>query len=256
MKKNYFLVIIFIVTLNNVFGEIRNGYRKGIQSARESLKSLHALLIKNEMSASQRKKVKASIAVMVDYISYYELTENLLRQFRTISPDLYDQIDTIRDIKGRSTDVYVKFIPQEEAEVMSAGITYIHQAAEDRHTNVSEYGERTISVKIWILNNALSVLSHELGHINYLVPNLASYFEYYRKTYRYRDQQPEHNCVGHHFRDLSGKNAEVFERTFKKDYSDYLKKEADRPETPPALAQDIRKKIQSEMATFYPLAVL
>ena len=108
---------------------------------------------------------------LIIYQSHYELTEELLKQFKHISPDLYNRIDSIRDAKGRFTDVYVKFIPREEASIMAAGITRMAQSDEDKDACFSEYGKHSVSVKIWISSKALLVLSHELGHVNYQVPN-------------------------------------------------------------------------------------
>ena len=97
--------------------------------------------------------------------------------------DLYNEIDTIKDIKGRAVNVFVKFIPTDATEVKAWGTTYMRQVENDQDGYLSEYGELTVSVKIWIVNNALLVLAHELGHVKYQVPNLANYFEYYRKNY-------------------------------------------------------------------------
>ena len=40
-----------------------------------------------------------------------------------------------------------------------------------------------VSVKIWAVNKALFVLAHELGHVKYQVPHLASYINEYKKYY-------------------------------------------------------------------------
>lgn len=70
-----------------------------------------------------------------------ELTENLINQFRLISPEIFGQVDAIKDGKGRITDVYIKFIPQNEATVNAAGITCVAQSELYNDLCVSEYGE-------------------------------------------------------------------------------------------------------------------
>jgi hypothetical protein len=186
---------------------------------------------------------------LIVYRSYYELTEELLKQFKLISPNLYNRIDSIKDAKGRPTDVYVKFIPREEATVMAGGITYMAQPDKDMDECYSEYGKQSVSIKIWIFRQALFALSREFGHVNYQVPNLSTYTEYYKKMY-----QPfltESNRMGHSGNDPSGKNALAFEKEFKKDYANYLKlKESDtRLESPLVLMNEIRAKIRNDQVT-------
>ena len=111
MKKYCLLVTIFIVTISTVFSEIKNGYEKEILQTRESLKSLNALLrINHNLPTAQRRKIGYRIDSLMNNISNYELTKNLLDQFKIISPDLYGEIDTLKDSQGRSVDIFVKFI--------------------------------------------------------------------------------------------------------------------------------------------------
>ena len=184
MKKYSVIVIIFFLMLNSAWAKLRNGYEKDIHYVRERLKNYSDILnTNNNLSASERRKMKASINDLIIYQSHYELTEELLKQFKRISPGLYNRIDSIKDAKGRFTDVYVKFIPREEAIVMAAGITQMAQSDEDMDACFSEYGKHSVSIKIWISSKALLVLSHELGHVNYQVPNFETYIEYYKTEY-------------------------------------------------------------------------
>jgi len=188
--------------------------------------------------------VKASINNLIAIQSYYELTEELLKQFKCISPSLYNRIDSIKDAKGRFTDVYVKFIPREDASVMAAGITYMARSDEDKDACFSEYGKHSVSIKIWIFSKALFALSHELGHVNYQVPNLETYAEYYKKEYP--PSSTESNCVGHSAADPSGRNATTFERDFRKDFVNNLKfgKDNARLESPLVLMEEIKRKVK------------
>ena len=248
MKKYSVIVIIFFLMLNNAWAKLRNGYEKDIRIVRENLKNYNDVLNKNNnLSASEKRNVKTSIKNLLAYQSYYELTEGLLKQFKLISPGLYNRLDSIKDAKGRFTDVYVKFIPREEALVMAAGVTSMAQSDEDKDACFSEYGKHSVSIKIWLFSQALFVLSHELGHVNYQVPNLEAYTEYYKKEY----SVAESNRIGHSAKDPSGKNATTFEKEFWRDYLDYLKfrKSDTRLESPHVLMKEIKKKVTNSQVS-------
>ena len=250
MKKYGVIVIMCFLMLNNAWAKLRNGYEKDIHYARERLKNYNNILNTNDnLSASVRRNVKITIDNLIAFQSYYALTEELLKQFKRISPGLYNRIDSIKDAKGRFTDVYVKFIPREEALVMAAGITSMAQSDEDKHACFSEYGKHSVSIKIWICSKALLVLSHELGHVSYQVPNFETYIEYYK--IEYSSVFGNSNCVGHSFTDRSGWNATIFEKEFKKDYVNNLKfgKGSARLESPLVLMEEIRRRVNQSQVS-------
>jgi len=237
----YFLVVI--ATGNTVFGKIKNGYEKNIDNFRKSCKNLYTILNETEsISLAQRRKIESQIDIIQDNISYHELTESLLNQFRRVSPGLYDEIDTITDHLGRPVDVYVKFVPVDATEVKAKGTTYISQIENDKDGYQSEYGEFTVSVKIWIANKALLILAHEFGHVKYQVPNLASYVEFHKSTY---DMTDDINFVGHNTDDPSGKSAVRFGRIFWKDFLHFSKTTDEKLLNPFALLARIKKTMVS-----------
>ena len=243
MKKYIVVVIILFFMLNSAWAKLKNGYEKDISYVRERLKSYKEILsANNNLSPSERRKMKADLNNLILYQSHYELTEELLKQFKLISPGLYNRVDSIKDAKGRFTNVYVKFIPREEAFVMAAGVTRMAQSDEDKDACFSEYGIYSVSIKIWITSKALLVLSHELGHVNYQVPNFETYISYYKTEYS--NMFPDSNCIGHSPTDQSGRNASTFEKEFKNDYHSYLKfRSEDAPlESPVALVDQIKRK--------------
>ncbi len=242
MNKYGLFFIIYFVTVSNVFGEIKNGYEKSNFKTRDSLKNLLFVLAQNnDMSASQRRGIKERIERLESNILYYELTENLLNQFKIIAPMLYNEIDTIKDNKGRAVDVYVKFVAEDATEVKAWGTTYMSQAEGDLDANRSEYGDLTVSVKIWIVNNALKVLAHELGHVKYQVPHLASYFKFYEKHYYNGIGNP--HFMGHGTNDPSGKSASKYENMFRKEYSSFLKMQKGKRQNPVWLVESIRRNL-------------
>jgi hypothetical protein len=176
MKTYCVGLALLTMCFNLSSAKIKNGYALQVEYARESLKALQTLLYETpEVSNAQRKVAEARIKTLVNYISYFELTEDLLLQFRIVAPDLYNEIDSVKDRQGRPTDVFVKFIAPEQAKVLAWGITNINFVPEDPDMYKSEYGNGTVSVKVWIVSKALLVLAHEFGHIKYQVPNLANY---------------------------------------------------------------------------------
>src|SRR5688572_26159212 len=247
--RNYCLhILMFILTCHAVFGEIKNGYEKNISGTKKSLAILRASLLDDEnITPWQRRKIQSTIATLVDHVAYYDLTEGLLSQFQTIAPELYAQIDTIRDRLGRPVDVYIKFVPVDGTSIKAWGLTYMAQASDDKDAYQSEYGKFTVSVKVWIVQRALLVLAHELGHVKYQVPNLASYFDFYKKQY---DNTHSGNPLGHDTDDPSGKWAIQFGKTFQKKYVDFLKISIEKVQNP--LAQLVRlKKSWSRMRFSY-----
>jgi len=85
----------------------------------------------------------------------------------------------------------------------------------------------------------LQVLSHELGHVKYQIPNLATYMTFYKKCY----QDQESNCIGHNPADPSGKTAVEAEKSFRKGYAYFLRNTDERIQNPVILLTKIRKSM-------------
>ena len=239
--KKYIILFGLIFILHNTFGEIKNGY--DIIRLNESLKNLKAIPTEpDRMTVARRTQIESKILNIQNSISYYKLTESLLSQFKMIAPALYEEIDTIRDRKGRSVNVHIKFVPINGTQHQAWGATYISQSEADADVYCSDYGEHAVSVKIWIVSKALLVLSHELGHVKYQVPNLASYLEYYKK--HYSPNVDQYDILGHNADDPSGKSANQFVRRFRKEYSNFLKMASEKVQDPLAILNEIRKNIK------------
>jgi hypothetical protein len=225
---------------NASFCEIRNGYEQDILVMKESLKNLTELLIEDkDLTGDQRRKMESKAQLLINHISFYDLTENLLNQFKIIAPKLYAEIDSISDRKGRPVHVYVRFVPVDATKVKAWGVTYLNQVKNDQDGYLSEYGEFTVSIKIWIVPKALLVLSHELGHVKYQIPNLASYMNFHKKWYKDKGA----NCIGHNPDDPSGKTAVQTEKLFRKEYSYFLRNTTEKIQNPVILLTKIRKSM-------------
>lgn len=239
IRKYCLYILLFVLTSHAVFGEIKNGYEKNIGNSKESLKVLRAKLLEDgNLTAAQRRRLQSTIATLVNHVSYYELTESLLTQFKTIAPQLYAEIDTITDRLGRPVDVYIRFVPINGTDVKAEGTTYMDQSLSDQDTYRSEFGEFTVSVKVWIVQKALLILAHELGHVKYQVPNLADYSMYHKSHYRYTSTP---NSIGHDIDDPSGKSAVSFGKSFQKIYADFLKISDVRLQNPSVMLTRLKK---------------
>ena len=235
------LAIIAVVNCAS-FGKIKNGYGSEINSALTSLRILDELLAAQEkLTHTERRAAEKRIKEVSEYILYYELTEQLLLRFRTIAPEIYNTIDSLRDGKGRPTDVYIRFIPEKNARVQAWGITNIGRMTDDPHGYRSEFGEYTVSVKVWAVEKSLLVLAHELGHVKYQVGHLASYVEYYNTTYPRATTEP--NYIGHAHGDQSGDSALAFEKKFRERHARYWK-EGGVLESPLVLRERINDEIR------------
>ncbi len=241
MKKLCLLFTVSIIALSTVFGEIKNGYEREILKTRESLKRYSALLRASHLTPYQRRKIEHSIDSLVSNISNFEITENLLEQFKIISPELYSEIDTLKDSRGRNVKVYVKFIPLARTEIQCWGITRMGPMGNDKEAYCSEYGMFTVSIRIWISNNALVVLAHELGHVKYQVPHFAEYMKYYKENYTFRVDIS--HTLGHNPDDLSGRSAAQYARRFQKEYNYFLKMRKEKLQSPLILIDRIRKNL-------------
>ena len=243
--KKFALIFSIVIIFQTAFGEIKNGYETEIFQLTESLNNLKAILNGNSnLTGFQRRKIEAKITYIENMFSYHELTDGLLRQFKNIAPDLFAEIDTIKDAKGRSVNVYIKFIPKDATEVKAWGTTYIDQMKNDIDGYYSEYGELSVSVKIWIVSKALLVLSHELGHVKHQVPHLASYLNYYKKRY---PVVGSYDYVGHDITDQSGQSASQFEKRFQKQYVAFLRLPNEKFENPLVLMDKIRKNLRTDI---------
>ena len=208
--------------------------------------TLPVYFVKAILPQYKERKIKESLKVAMDHIAYYRLTERLLEQFRTVAPDLYDEINSIKDKKGRPVDVLIKFVPLDATRLKAWGTTGIDQSDSDKDTYVSEYGVNTVSVKIWTVNKALLVLSHELGHVKYQVPNLASYLQFHRENYV--AITTESDRIGHRGNDPSGMAASEYEKRYRENFSSYLKETHANFETPLAILENIMRAMGKEKA--------
>lgn len=243
MKTISLFVLLVVHSSCYLFAKIKNGYEPQLQTTKTSLQKLQWLLAQDmDMSSLQRLKVKEDLKILVDYVACYELTEVLIQRLKTISPAIYLQLDSIKDRKGRSTDVYIKLITRDKTKVVLKAASFFQQSPTDQDENISIYGRCSVAVDIWIADNALLLLCHELGHISYIVPNLATYVQFYR---RYYSKERDVSFIGHRPSDVSGKAAQMFEKRFLADRLTYVRHQEKKPEAFVSMLSRTKKNIRN-----------
>ena len=221
MKANLLFATLMILSTCVLLAEIRNGYETELHSAIATLHQLSARLSSDKtLSLLEKQIMRSEIKKVTDLISHYESTRQLINQFRIVSPAIYSEMDSITDKKKRPTDIYVRLIPTEQSRVRLMAASFFRQSPRDNDASYSEYGENSVSINVCIGHNELQLLSHELGHVRYVVPNLAAYVSFYKRCYKTEFVDFSH--VGHSQSDESGKTAMSFEQRFRADLAYYL----------------------------------
>lgn len=239
MARTILLTVLLMATTNS-FATIKNGYEPHIIHLMSSLEKLTAELKASSRSTlAERSRLKMEIDKITDIVSCYELTAAVIRQLKDLSPDIYHEMNSIVDRRNRPTDIFIKLIPAERSKVPYMAASYFNQSKADGDASVSEYGEHSVSVKICIASNSLLMLYHELGHIQYVVPNLAGYAETYKKYYR--NKMTSMNSLGHDRNDKSGQLAHLFEAKYARDFAEHKRKGGDKLPTAAALYHTIRR---------------
>ena len=229
MTKYPIALLLAVLMINiKISAEIKNGYGNNIIKARMLLEDLRKVKNNNHTdkpkslgtpSLFQQRIVKQKIDSLTQCILNYERTEEYLDRFRNIAPELYNQIDTMKNKYGIGINVYVKFYPDEQMCKTRLGESEVGQYFQDENICFSDYGINTVSVMIYATMKPLNVLAHEFGHIKYIVPNLKSYKMYFKKTYV--DRSFEGYFIGHYPDDNSGKMAQKYEREYRKCYKNF-----------------------------------
>ena len=240
MKTYVLSITMNILIVASLSGKVKNGYEPDISIARDGLKKIEALMEK-PMSPLEKRRLTEHRATLREFILYHELTERLLFQFKLMSPDMYNAIDSIKDAQSRAVDVYVKFLPNKKMVGNIAGTTNIPVDSEG-DTYSSNFGPHTVSTTIVAGNNALSLLAHEFGHIKYQVPNIATYRTFYIKHYKLLS--PESEGIGHDHTDPSGQAALEFEKQFRLNHERYSKNNGTRSQRVITLIESIEKSLE------------
>jgi hypothetical protein len=246
-------LLLWLFAIEVLHARILNGYGPQLATNKQCLENLRLLLLRNDsLSAEQRRGVKSKVVDLIDFISLHETTEETIRQLGVVSPGIFGLGDNLRDRKGRPTDIYIKLVHRDRSRIPLAGANLLWQHVLDKNLSVSEYGDLSASIEIWVDCNALLLLSHELGHMIYIVPNLATYVDFYNYAYA---RMTDISYIGHKHRDPSGKSAENFAKQFCSDWKTYRRLRGVKLESPLSRLAAIKKYLKNEMVSWENLAI-
>lgn len=137
--------------------------------------------------------------------------------------------------------MYVKFIPRNNRIDGTIASRSIGEMDDDEHSTVSEYGLHTVSIHVWVVKHSLVILAHEFGHVSYQVPNLASYFKFFRNGYPDRYIRDQYH--GHKPGDPSGQKAIGFEKQFRREAYFFSQRNRSKRGDPVAIRHDLAKLV-------------
>lgn len=243
MKTYLLTAFLTLVIFHSLLARIVNGYEKDVDKAQLSITHLRQLIAENPQFTRKHVRVlNARLRELTDLLVYHQLTDTLLYKFREIAPDLYAEIDTLKDHLNRNVDVYVRFVPAHKSKIESYGTTSFSISSDDQQMCVSVHGRGTVSVTVWIMNSSLVVLSHEFGHLKYMIPNLTNYIRYYNQSYvvGYNIGSNGHRCD-----DAGGRHAMRYETRYRQRYQRYIRKDGKGQIFPFLYMTNARKGFQS-----------
>ena len=196
-----------------MFGRIRNGYESDLEKSQASLQRLNSVLLYDRtLPASKRIVLKSRVEVLITYIACHRITEELIHRFRQVAPEIFYELDNIKDRRGRPTDVFIKMVPREKSRTEHRAASFFQQSQTDEDASHSAHGDHSVAIDVCIDDNALFLLSHEFGHVKYIVPHLSTYVKFYAQ--RYPGSKISTGSIGHGAGDESGKYAGMYERKF------------------------------------------
>ena len=246
--KHMLLLCFCLFPMATAFAEIRNGYSIELIAARYGLECLGRELLQSDLSDGDRRRIRAAIKEHTSVIARFQLTEVLLSHLSLISPDMYNELNVLKDKRGRITDIYVRFIPQESSRVALSGASFFQASELDEDASYSRYGNFTVAIDVWICDAALNLLAHEFGHTRYIVPNLAVYRKFYTETY---SGSIASSRFGHGATDASGKLANKYGQQYLRDRRDFRLRSGSVPEKVMAILSQTRKRVREEFAGGY-----
>jgi hypothetical protein len=226
------ILAAFLIRPQEIIGEIKNGYETIIAEVIEELQfkiqlqngNIHHLDSSAEwdlLNGAQKALVKAKIRELKKMLGYYQLTNSVINEFKTICPEIFDEVNNIKNYKNQEVDVYISVVPADHEIRYLSGATYISKDPDNEHICVSEYGKNTVSVKICAIRPALKVLAHELGHVKFIIPNLKRYIDYCET--RYHQKCSNKITFNHQAADMGCKCVFEYEKIFKIAYKAHLK---------------------------------
>jgi len=218
------LAILYFGANDQTYAEIRNGYDIELVKAEKWIYNLNEIakgVLRTDECIKLGKRLETAHAIAEKFQENHTKTQALIENLRMVDPELFDEINTIQDLEGNETHIYVKVVEDLASGIY--GVTNLNQSVENQHVYNSEYGDYTVSVRVihahpvW----ALWILVHELGHVRYQVPHLAAYTKFYKGEYQHQDFKVSR--VGHLDDDPSHQSVQETLKAFRKSWRENKK---------------------------------
>jgi hypothetical protein len=217
MKRNLVaLAVVCLLGTQPLEAKIINGYEERLKTAELTMQNLEKIEPAgpgkyHQQQLEKRRRLLTEKAETVG--AWYRKTQAIIEMLRQIDPVLFHTINTLRDAEGNETDVYVEAVEYTGGRYL--GYSNLAQSDNNPHIYHSRFGEGTVSVVVTYRSvaRALWILIHELGHVRYQVPNLASYLEFYQQAY---SKERFKARAGHMTSDPSHKSVVKTIRSFRK----------------------------------------
>jgi RHS repeat-associated protein len=112
-----------------------------------------------------------------------EATESLINEFESQSPNMFAELDNLKNEYGEEVDVNISVVANVEGDNDGANLHGFEENGEEVRP-VSRYGTNTIEVQVARTpsgdRSQLNVMRHEAGHTSYQAQNTKSYYNYLR----------------------------------------------------------------------------
>ena len=236
MDRYLLIVALYLCPFLTVNAEILNGFYQKKMLLENKINHCEDQL--NQTSDTKRvKQLKKELKKMHKNYAIvsrkFSETEQLLSAVKEIDPELYKRVSEITNAEGTLTQVVVQYVSRVDDEYTiyvnshykADAYTSVRSNKDNSNICESRFGTNTITITIGYGCDARKALGHEFAHVLYIVPNLASYMEYWNRS--------EDFCSGHHIDDPSFNFLEKIEGAFFQKHHEYMrrgeKNESDKP---------------------------
>ena len=199
---------------------IINGYSKELKGIQSAITNLEILNQESDRPQWERDILKRKIRNLVsrekNCSEYYIKSQSVIDRLKQHDPVIYNEIDKIVDSQSNKIDVYVSIVSASELPEGVFATTNLNCSKGNPGIYVSEFGLKTVCVRIREGRKDLLNLVHEFGHVRYQVPNLESYTDFCMKNYYDTYLQYHGNYIGHKTNDPSHQSVMFVMKRYRK----------------------------------------
>ena len=219
-------VALFLCPFLTANADILNGFAQKKMLLENKIKHYQNLI----QEASDIKQIKQLTKELKKMKKHHALvsrkfseTADLLTEVQEIDPELYQKVSGITNAEGTLTQVVVQYVSRVDDEYTmyvnghykADAYTSVRSCRENENICESRFGTNTITITVGYGCDEKKALGHEFAHVLYIVPNLSSYMDYWKRS--------EDFCSGHHIDDPSFDFLEKTEEDFFQKHHKFMK---------------------------------